>query len=47
MDALPPPPPAIYASAPVHVCKRWGWSNDRQHVWCITWVKQPDKETKK
>jgi len=45
MDALPPPPPAIYA--PVYVCKRWGWSPNRQHVWCITWVKQPDKEIKK
>jgi hypothetical protein len=45
MDALPPSPPAIYASAPaqVYVCKRWGWSSDRQYVWCLKWVIKDDK----
>ena len=34
MDALPPPPPAAYV---VYECKRWSWSSDRQHVWCLVW----------
>jgi len=47
MEALPPPPPAAQAPAPVFECVRWGWSSDRLLVWCLKWRERGKTEPKK